>query len=198
MASEEDVIVKQFKMVLVLTLIAVIAAGLLAYVAESTQPRIRENARRELRQGISDVLPGIKDYKEIFKDEKSEIYAGRNDHGEIVGYAIVRTGAGFSDRIKLIFGVSEDLSKIYSLRILEQKETPGLGAKITDESTFLRFWHNRSATQPIRYAKPPRSEAELKENEVNAITGATISSQAIVETVNRALVDARRIIGGTS
>jgi electron transport complex protein RnfG len=184
-------------MVLVLTLIAVIAAGLLGYVAELTQPRIRENALRELRQGISDVLPGLKDYEEQCKDERLEIYQGKNASGETLGYAIVRTAPGFSDRIKLIFGVDEDLSKIYSLKVLEQKETPGLGAKITDDLSFLQFWQDKSISQPIRYAKPPRPKDELKEHEVNAVTGATISSEAVVAAVNHAVEDARKVIGKT-
>ena len=188
-------ILRQLKMVLVLTLIAVIAAGLLGYVAELTQPRIRENALRELRQGINDVLPGLKDYEERFKEEKFEIYEGKNEAGNTVGFAIVRSGAGFSDRIRLIFGVNDNLSKIYSLKVLEQKETPGLGAKITDEVYFLQFWQDKSITGPVRYAKPPRAREDLKENEVNAVTGATISSEAVVETVNRAVEDARKILG---
>ena len=188
-------ILRQMKMVLVLTLIAVVAAGLLGYVAELTQPRIRENALRELRQGISDVLPGLKDYQERFKEDKFEIYEGKNEAGKTVGYAIVRSGAGFSDRIKLIFGVNEDLSKIFSLKVLEQKETPGLGAKITDELHFLQFWQDKSITGPIRYAKPPRARDDLREHEVNAVTGATISSEAVVQTVNRAVEDARKVLG---
>jgi electron transport complex protein RnfG len=182
-------------MVVVLTLVSVVAAALLGYVAELTTPRIREHALRELRQGISDVLPGLQDYEERLKEEDFQIYEGKNEEGNTVGFAIVRSGAGFSDSIKLIFGVSPDFSKIYSLKVLEQKETPGLGAKIMQERPFLQFWRGVSIAQPIHYAKPPRPKEQLEESEINAITGATISSEAVVAAVNRAVVDAKKIIG---
>jgi electron transport complex protein RnfG len=184
-------------MVVVLTLVSVVAAALLGYVAELTTPLIREHALRELRQGISDVLPGLKDYEERFKEDNFEIYEGKNETGRTVGYAIVKKGAGFSDSIKLIFGVNEDFSKIYSLKVLEQKETPGLGAKITEDRTFLQFWLNLSIAKPVRYAKPPRTKEQLEENEINAITGATISSEAVVLAVNQAVEEAKKRIGAT-
>ncbi|MBW1895450.1 MAG: RnfABCDGE type electron transport complex subunit G [Deltaproteobacteria bacterium] len=188
---------RQLRMVVVLTLVSVVAAALLSYVAELTTPLIREHALRELRQGISDVLPGLQDYEERFKEDGFEIYEGKNEEGNTVGFAIVRTGAGFSDTIKLIFGVSADFSKIYSLKVLEQKETPGLGAKIVRELPFLQFWRGVSIAEPIRYAKPPRPKEQLEENEINAITGATISSEAVVAAVNNAVEDAKKIIGET-
>jgi electron transport complex protein RnfG len=181
-------------MVLALTIVSVVAAATLGYVAELTMPRIRENALRELRQGISDVLPGLKDYEVRHQEEAFQIYEGKDEAGEIVGYAIVRTGAGFADSIKLIFGVSQDFSKIYFLKVLEQKETPGLGAKIMDELSFLQFWKDKSIREPIEYAKPPRPKERLAENEVNAITGATISSQAVVAAVNLAVKEAKKLM----
>jgi electron transport complex protein RnfG len=182
-------------MVVVLTLVSVVAAALLGFVAELTTPRIEAHALRELRQGINDVLPGLQDYEERFKGEDFEIYEGKNEEGDTVGFAIVRSGAGFSDSIKLIFGVSADFSKIYSLKILKQKETPGLGAKIIQERPFLRFWRGVSIAEPIRYAKPPKPKEQLEESEINAITGATISSEAVVAAVNHAVADAKKMIG---
>jgi electron transport complex protein RnfG len=184
-------------MVVVLTVVSAVAAALLGYVAELTTPLIRAHALRELKQGISDVLPGLKDYEERFKEEHFEIYEGKDEGGKTVGYAIVRKGAGFSDSIKLIFGVNEDFSKIYSLKVLEQKETPGLGAKIMDKRSFLQFWQDKSLAEPIEYSKPPKPGEHLEENEVNAITGATISSEAVVAAVNHAVEDARKVIGET-
>jgi electron transport complex protein RnfG len=182
-------------MVVVLTLVSVVAAAVLGYVAELTTPRIEAHALRELRQGISDVLPGLQDYEARFKEEDFEVYEGKNEEGDTVGFAIVRYGAGFSDSIKLIFGVSTDFSKIYSLKVLEQKETPGLGAKIMQEKPFLQFWRGVSIAEPIRYAKPPRPKEQLEENEINAITGATISSEAVVAAVNDAVDEAKKVIG---
>lgn len=191
-------IIRQIKMILVLTLTAVVAAGLVGFVAQQTAPLIRENAARQLKQGINDVLPGLKDYEERFKADGLEIYEGKDHSGKTVGYAIVKAGAGFSDRIKLIFGIDSNLSEIHALKVLEHKETPGLGAKITDQLIFLQFWQGKSVARPIRYAKPPRPRENLKENEVNAVTGATISSEAVVAAVNDAVADAKKILGETN
>jgi len=87
-----------------------------------------------------------------------------------------------------MFGTDPNVTKINSLYILEQKETPGLGAKITDKETFLRFWDNKDAGRALSLRKPAvRSQDKLAPNEVNTITGATISSDKVLNIVNQAL-----------
>lgn len=189
---------EQRRIVIVLTAISVIAGALLTGVALYTGPYIEANARAALRQAVSDVLPGVQEFKLLFDGPSFRIYEGRAGDGKPVGYALYRADSGFQDKIALIVGVSPDLQRVFSLSILEQKETPGLGAKIADEKAFLQFWRGKSLARPIAWAKPPKPADRLGPSEVNAISGATISSKAVVRMVNDALAEARRHLGGRS
>ncbi len=174
-------------MVFVLTLVAVISSGLLAYFAVYTQPYIEKNKKAEIEKAIKEVVPGTIESKALKDENKFKIFAGYDKDGKLLGYAVYTVGTGFQDLITVMFGVDKHLEKMYKLEVLEQKETPGLGAKITDEKIFLKFWENKNIRGEIILAKPPKGESELKDNEVNAISGATISSRSVVTIVNKAL-----------
>ena len=174
-------------MVFVLTLVAVISSGLLAYFAVYTQPYIEKNKKKEIEQAITEVIPGVKKSEPMVNENKFKIFKGFDENGDVKGYAVYIVGTGFQDMITLMFGVDKDIKTLFSLKILDQKETPGLGAKITDEHEFLQFWKNKDIEEKIVLAKPPKDIKELKENEVNAISGATISSRSVVKIVNNAL-----------
>ena len=78
-------------------------------------------------------------------------------------------------------GVSQDYSKIYGIEILDSQETPGLGQEITS-APFRRQFKGLSARPAITYVKgKPRSAP----NQIEAITGATISSKAVVSMLNK-------------
>jgi Na+-translocating ferredoxin:NAD+ oxidoreductase RnfG subunit len=80
------------------------------------------------------------------------------------------------------------------MTILEQLETPGLGAKIKDIESFLKYWEGKNPSQPLTLRKPAvSSEEELAASEVNTITGATISSQAVLDMVNLAMEKLRTL-----
>ncbi len=181
-------------MVFVLTFVAVIASGLLAYFAVYTQPYIEKNKQKEIDKAIKEVVPGVKTSKIIIDESKFKVFQTMNDKEEKIGYAIYIVGTGFQDMITLMFGVDNDFKTLYSLDVLDQKETPGLGAKITDKNEFLQFWKNRDIEGEIKLVKPPKSLNELKNNEVNAISGATISSRSVVKIINNAIKKAKEKI----
>lgn len=174
-------------MVFVLTLVAIISSGLLAYFAVYTHPYIEKNKKAEIEKAIKEVVPGTITNKIIKDDNRFKVFAGYDKDGKLLGYAVYTVGTGFQDLITLMFGVDKHFEKMFRLEVLEQKETPGLGAKITDENLFLKFWKNKNVRGEILLAKPPKGESELKDNEVNAISGATISSRSVVAIVNKAL-----------
>ncbi len=188
---------KSWYMVLVLTVIAVVSGWLLAYFANYTKPFIEKNKKADIEKAIHEVLPGIKTSETKIDELKFKVFVGKDENGNIKGYAVYAVGTGFQDLITVIFGVDKDFKTLYSLRVLEQKETPGLGAKITDENEFLKFWENRNIQSgEIILSKPPKAQNELNPNEVNAISGATISSRSVVSIVNKAIERAKKEIGG--
>jgi electron transport complex protein RnfG len=176
------------RMILVLTLVGLIAGGFLSGVAKLTREKIALNIQKEIEEAIIKVVPGTTQNQKLYEEEDLTIYEGKDESGQPTGYAVQTTGIGFQDKITLLYGIDKSRTKIIGLTIIDQKETPGLGAKITDRDVFLRFWKDRDINQPLSLRKPPaNSLEELGPSEVNSITGATISSRKVLEIVNFSL-----------
>jgi RnfABCDGE-type electron transport complex G subunit len=182
------------RMVVVLTAVGLISGGLLSVVNLLTAERIELNRQREIEKAITQVVPGTVSSAKLYEEDKFTVYAGRGADDLELGYAIYASGTGFQDVIVLMFGTDPAIEKIFSLTILEQKETPGLGAKITDQDAYLRFWLDKDIRQPLSLRKPAvGSPEELGISEVNAITGATISSDKVLGIVNLSLERLRQV-----
>jgi len=160
-----------------------------------TKERIALNKQREIEEAIIQVVPGTVSSQKLYEERYFSIYGGKDKEGKIIGFAIHASGIGFQDKITLMLGTNTSLKKINRLAILDQKETPGLGAKITDSEFFLMYWENRDISGPLTLHKPAvSSPEELSPTEVNTITGATISSEAVLSIVNSSLEQVREII----
>lgn len=182
------------RMIIVLTTIGLISGSLLAIVGLLTTERIEMNRQKEIKLAITRVVPGTITSKTLYEEENLTIYTGQDESGAPLGFAVYASGTGFQDIITLMFGTDPSITKINSLAILEQKETPGLGAKITDQETFLRFWEGKDCSQPLGLHKPAASSPEeLSPAEINTITGATISSEKVLEIVNISLDNLRKM-----
>lgn len=183
------------RMVVVLTSVGILSGGFLASVGMYTKEKIALNKQREIEKAIISVVPGALSSQKFPAEEKDlSIYGGLDEGGALIGYAIYASGGGFQDKISLMFGTDTSITKIHSLAVLEQKETPGLGAKITDSQSFLIFWENKDCSGPLALRKPPASSPEkLSPSEVNTITGATISSEAVLYIVNSSLEKVKKL-----
>jgi len=182
------------RMVVVLTAVGLISGGLLSVVNLLTAERIELNRQREIEEAITRVVPGTVSSATLYEEDKFTVYVGRDAADQELGYAIYASGTGFQDVIVLMFGTDPAIEKIFFMTILEQKETPGLGAKITDQEAYLRFWQEKDIRQPLTLRKPAvGSPEELGTSEVNAITGATISSDKVLGIVNLSLERLRQI-----
>lgn len=170
-------------------------SGLLLVLAyEATLPRIERNRAEALSHAVLEVVPGsiamqkliwngtalvVADGSEA-KDTPA-IYAAYGADRSFRGYAIPGEAAGFQDVIKLIFGFDPARRRIVGLRILESRETPGLGDKIYKDPAFGRNFDDLSVEPEIVAVK---HGLKAQPNEVDAITGATISSKAVVRILN--------------
>lgn len=182
------------RMIIVLTSIGLISGGLLVSVNFLTRERIALNRSQEIEEAITQVVPGTATSQKLYEEKDFTVYGGKNEAGDNVGFAIQASAGGFQDKILLIFGANISLTKINSLHVLDQKETPGLGAKITSYDTFLKFWENKDCTSSFRLRKPPvASPSLLSPSEVNTITGATVSSEAVLNCVNISLEKVRKL-----
>jgi electron transport complex protein RnfG len=169
------------KMLLTLTLVGVVSGGLLSQVDNWAAPKIKANRQRETERAIYLVQPLAKDYKKI--DTDFELYKVFDESGNTLGYSLPFEGNGFQGNIRLMVGVKPDMETLVGLEVLEQVETPGLGTKVT-EPFFTKQFQGLVANPQVDWVKgaPP-----TKPNEIQAITGATISSKALVAIVNAGL-----------
>lgn len=183
------------RMILVLTLVGLISGGFLAGVATLTKERIALNVQAEIEEAIKEVVDDAAVNQVVHEEKDLLIYRELDEDGKLVGFAVQATGVGFQDKITLMFGLDASLKEITGLTIIDQKETPGLGAKIEEWEAFLKFWENRDAAGQLALRKPPASTInELLPTEINTITAATISSKKVLEIVNLSLERVRELI----
>ena len=188
------------KFSLTLSLIALIAGLLLGGVNFLVNPRIEAQKQRAVQSALEEVLP--LDSGGFFEpvEENGRLlywraYAG-SDKSKIAGYVFKAEAKGYSSVIETMVGVRPDF-RISGLKILSQSETPGLGARIeerrTSETIFTAIKNLfRQKGEPAKKIKPwfqeqfkgkQIEELELKEGRIEAITGATISSEAVLQSV---------------
>lgn len=170
---------KVAQMIIVLTSIGIISGGLLAVVSGWAEPLIAANQKAETEAAIFRVQPDGKKYQQV-ENSGFELYKVMNENNQTTGYALVYEGNGFSGKIRLIAGLSNDLNNISAIEILEQVETPGLGTKIT-EQPFTSQFKNLETNPKIDWVKGEKPD---RSNEIQTITGATISSKAVVAILN--------------
>lgn len=185
------------RMIVVLTSVGLLSGAFLASVGTLTKERIALNKQREIEQAINKVVPGTHASQKMHEEKDLTVYGCLDEERTLLGYALHTSGVGFQDKITFMLGTNPTLTKINSLTILEQKETPGLGAKITDEESFLKYWANKDCSDSLSLRKPAAiSPEELSPSEVNTITGATISSEAVLKTANSSLEKVKKLKEG--
>ena len=168
------------KIGLTLFAITAVSATLLATVNNLTAPVIAKNQLKKTYQSMEKVMPKAKEFKAIdvtAKDKISEAYIALDENNEQIGVCIISSANGYGGEIKVLTGVVE--GKICGIDILAHAETPGLGAKTTNPEFKEQF---KEKTNNISLVKSGASG-----NEINAISGATISSTAVTNAVNTAL-----------
>jgi Na+-translocating ferredoxin:NAD+ oxidoreductase subunit G len=105
-------------------------------------------------------------------------------NGKREGWVIKSKGQGYADKIELLVGVDADAQKITGLYILDQKETPGLGNRISETK-----WREQFVGKETQHALRATKAGAKNPDEINAVSGATISSNSVCAIVNTAMAD---------
>lgn len=179
------------KMIIVLTVISLLSGFILAFVFDFFSPMIKQNQKKALDDSLSYVMPDVKKIEKVNTD-KMDIYKGYNKNDKVIAYAILVTGGGYQGTIKLLVSVTPDFKKIIKINVLEEVETPGLGARI-EEDWFKKQFEGLNANNPISYVK--NAEPDKSKNQIKAISGATISSRSVVNAINIRMKEAKEILG---
>ena len=112
------------------------------------------------------------------------VYEALDTDKKRLGWVVKSSGQGYADRIELLLGIDPELKNISGVFVLEQKETPGLGNKIvTDE--WRGQYIGKSTGKSLGVVKGGGAGPD----DINAITGATISSRAVTDIINTAVAD---------
>lgn len=173
-------------MVLSLTLISLGASACLGYVYQVTKAPIELSILNKKLSAITLVVPEFNNNPdaEMYKlptgeGDSLEIYPAKKD-SVLVGYAVnTNTSKGFSGNITLMAGFKPD-GTIINITVLDQKETPGLGTKMT-EPLFKDQFNDKN---PSQFSLKVKKDG----GPVDAITAATISSRAFCDAVQRAYI----------
>ena len=179
-------------MVLVLLAITLVSSAAVGYVYSITEDPIAAAKAAKVTEALSNVLPEF-DATEAAEAEVDGLPVTvhtATKGGEVSGYAVeTMTKQGFSGTVKLMVGFNA-AKEIYNIAVLEQNETPGLGAKMADEENPLKvsFVGKNPADMTLAVKKDG--------GDVDALTAATISSRAYVDAVARAYNAVQQVAGG--
>jgi len=175
------------KMIASLAVVGILSGALLVLVYEYSTPKIRVNVENETERAIKNIFP---EAVKINKTKEPGFFSVQDAKEQISGYAFIAEGNGYQGVIKLIIGVDPKLTEIKGMEVLDSAETPGLGAEIAEDK-FRKQFEDLSARREIEYVK---NQTPNKPYEIEAITGATISSRAVVAIVNNGMSGIRKKI----
>ena len=150
----------------ILALICAIAAGLLAGVNELTRGKIASQAYAEEQAALKEIMPQAAGFTEVKSGEEILYYKALDSRDKTIGFVFKAGGKGYSSLIQTLAGIFPD-GKISAIKVVSQNETPGLGMRITEKKFTDQF----------------SGQDSLSLSGVQAITGATISSRAVMNSV---------------
>jgi Na+-translocating ferredoxin:NAD+ oxidoreductase subunit G len=205
--ADRPQMVPAWRLVLTLGVAGAMAGALIVSVHQWTQPRILAHQARAIAAAIDEVLQAPARVETLFLWQGSltatppagadtvkldRIWAGYDEGGARVGYAIIGAEAGFQDVIRLMFGYDPAAQRVLGMRILESKETPGLGDKIFKDEAFVSAF--RTAQLPMIPTKPGSGTGDPRE--VDTITGATISARTVINIINNRVAAVNPLLAG--
>ena len=170
-----------------LFLICAVSAGILAAVNHKTDPIIRTRSEETARAARSELLPDAADFEEVALADGSAADAGTDADGVICGYVFTTSASSYGGKLKLMTGISA-AGAVTGVKILEIEDTPGLGMN-AKRPEFLAQYDGTDAELTVV------KNAEAGDNEIAAITSATITSRAVTAAVNAARAGFNELTG---
>lgn len=159
----------------ILALICVIASGLLATVNSFTKSKIIAQAQAEEDASLKEVIPQGERFESVKSAEQTIYYRVYDKENKFIGVAFKASGKGYSSTIEAMVGMLKD-GTVTAIKILSQNETPGLGTNVTGRDFTGQFTDKKDLSG------------------VQAITGATISSRAVIEMVRNKVEEIKGLI----
>ncbi len=180
------------KLAAILFAIAFICTFILVLCDNITAPIIDQNIKLAEEEAKENILPeangGFEEKKSFESDGVTNAYIGKNKNGEIVGYCFKistknNRNKAFGGEIQMMVGVDTNLN-ITGIDLTNMSETPGLGAKADEDEFKNQFKGKNSELSVVK-------TGNAKDDEINTISGATLTSKAVTEGVNNAIKAAK-------
>ena len=182
--------------------IGALCALVIVGVFQGTEARIQENQERFLAGAIAEVLPATVPTIEVAIDDGGRLvpgetpgplrgFLGYDDQGELAGAVLTAEGMGYQDIVRILYSYSFERNAIVGMKVLETKETPGLGDKVETEPHFVANFEALDASlstdgRSLRNAIVTVKQGDKTEPwQLDGITGATITSDAIGNMLNQ-------------
>ena len=159
------------RMISVLFIACGLAAGSLAVVNAVTKEPIANYEKQQKEAALREVSAGADEFIAVTPDKVWEAFREK----EKAGYVFLTEVQGYGGPITLAFGTDSD-GAITELKVIKHTETPGLGAKI-DTAQFRDQFQNKLPEQLVLKKDDPAK------GQIDAITGATITSRAVTRAV---------------
>ncbi len=183
------------KLPVILTIVTVVAAGALAWVFNTTKPKIEAEKKLvqqlALKQSLPKAAKGV--IVPVKKGDQILYYKGyaSPDTTHLVGYIILSSAHGYSSTIEVMVGV-DTTGMIQGIKILSQSETPGLGAKIAEVKYGDKWpWFQHQFIGK----KGDNLQVDKDGGEIKSVTGATISSRAVTRAVREGVLKLEKLLG---
>ena len=185
------------KLLITLALVGAVSGALVVSVYKLTLPAVQRYAGQRVELAIREVLKAPARWDTLYlvngalvatapegvdRGELPKAYVGHDQNGKRLGVAVTAQEPGFQEELSLMIGFDPASGGLTGITVLDQKETPGLGDKIETDSGFGGQFEGR--VPPLRGVK---GKSPADRSEVQTITGATISSRAVIRIVNHAV-----------
>ena len=171
------------KLSVVLLIIAAISGAILGVTYTVTKEPIAKQVKLEEEKALNAIFPKATSFK-LTTDKDSYSYHEVYIKNKLTGYAIDASGKGFGGEIKIKVGMNLNKT-IKSIRITSQNETPGLGTRVK-RTKFTDQFMNKTLKQVLLKKDSSRGT-------IDALTGATISSRAVSEAVQKSITEFSKI-----
>ena len=173
---------------------------LIAVTSAALSPRIEQNKINKRNRLVGALLPEAKDFVPVEegieiesiqgKKETVEVFRAMSKAGERVGWSFNAIGPGFADKIELVVAVDKDFEKFAGFDVLASNETPGFGNKIKFD-----YFQDQFKGAPSEGLNLATSGDNTKiDSEIISISGATISSEAVVDIISNAITQIKKQI----
>ena len=193
-----------WRLLITLAIAGALSGWLVVTVYKVTLPAVQKHAAEQVNAAVHEVLKAPTRWDTLYlvdnvlsrtapaKADLADVpkaFVGFDESGKRLGVAITAAEPGFQELLTLMIGFDPQSGTLIGFKVLDEKETPGLGDKIERDTAFGRQFTGRVVPlQGVkgRPGKPP--------SEVQTITGATISSRAVIRIINNAVARWRPLL----